>query len=540
MNHTTINFKNAATAFIGMIVAAFLGVSVLRMGWFDMAFIMVVLIVVAWAALLGGRRWWVPFILFTQLLPFVMPGVLLNRISPAMVVSMMVTTTLFANYAIRREWAPDTGWIGKWMLFIAFFITARFLSDPPGSARVNAESGGLYFAVMYLMGIWGFFSSMWAVKFSVDGKQFMRFAFIFAAAALVYKVGTGDINLRMLYHRRMWVIMSCALAYSAWRHESGKGGKGFFNLMVLLTLAFCLVNPHRSRILMGGASVLIVAYIYRRFISTFIMAAGVGTAAVGAMVATGTLPSFMLRALSTIVPSLAPQTDYMGWNFGFRSLTYGLAVKDIIAHPFWGRGFAFDVSKVIELMMSQHRTLQTSAETLGEVGAHHNALLSLGQACGVVIPLMYLVVMLAMLYTAVKYARNMQGREKMLLAFLCAYYPNIAGQMLANGAGREFMTMTILLGVMMGFLHRYGWRPKVPATVRLRKKKLSYNGMNVEVPSPLPVRSRPAFRPQRPLPQMAGSRIRPGMADGYMRATTRPGKPPKSAKAFSARRTRGY
>jgi hypothetical protein len=262
------------------------------------------------------------------------------------------------------------------------------------------------------------------------------------------------------YHRHAWLLYPFLLGWVAYRSGCLKSRWGQFYLLSIVVMACGVTNIHRKSLVMAGLVCMATAWIFRVEKKQIQVLGIVGALGLSVLLATGHVPDVMKRALSTILPSLTIENNQrgsMGWEDDFRSRNLELAARDILHHPFIGRGFAFSTAEVVDMLNRQERAgVSGSSDIANAVGAQHYGFISLMTCIGTIIPWFYAAGGLGVFFWFVRTARALpDGYPKVLAAGLSGYFINNLFQWLFNGSGDQMLTVSIALGIMMGLLQKW-------------------------------------------------------------------------------------
>lgn len=441
---------------VGGIFAIFITPKILAGGFLNSIYIAAIVLPIALGILLRFRQYWPGLCLLGLNIgwPFHLPPLLDVVASPYLFFPMCILVISIMRAAIQKggeKWRWRTEDIG--MLFCLVISLVWFALDPPGSARMGAEQGGLGYSLGYILAPWMYFLgrslSKMEPRIAYRNMVLAGISAIYGLAMLIHQYKFS--NPGIFFNRQAWMVAAFALAMIVY-WEDRRGGRITlaFWIMAVLVLVAGATTPHRSRPVFALAAVLIAASYTLQFKRRAIIILAAGTAGVIslAVVSPSWLPDESKRALSIFRHfDIEGEMRYseQGWKSEFRARMYREGWRQIRMHPM-GKGYGFSTTDLLGALIS---VAGSREEALEVTGGFHNALMTYALFVGVPAAIVFALLLIQM--STGYWFRTHRGPmtpEKAWQVFLMAYLICVIGQLLMNGGHKEMYTVALLFGLM--------------------------------------------------------------------------------------------
>lgn len=438
----------------------------------------------AFSVAIRRRSAWFPFLVGVTAIWSTIPIAFVDRFAPVILFGVGLAVVLIVGAATGRG-VPSV-WRGQGVLFATVFlvIIGRTLVDRPGSARIG-ESGGLGEAVILCSTAVCFWASAVSVQWVNDWKKAWRVLLAVGTIGWIIETAALFLDPRrevdlvgpsyFLFLVPVWLLSGLLVAWwverrSALESVGTRGvaeGSWWGDLPVLaIPIVLSATAPHRSRPLFALGIVLVICWLYRRFLRGLFTLVPVLSLVLVAIVwkGTGLLPESTQRSLSifsTTVASGLPKGVEIGWQSEFRGAMYRLSWEQIKRRPLTGVGFDFKTQDIESLapwtgIDANKRNLEGLALT---IGGYHNSLVELTVVCGIPTAALLILGLGTVLLRYVVLVRSLPfGPEKRFYAALAGYSVAITGQMLMNGGGLQLVVICTIVGGMHGILYAHQFK----------------------------------------------------------------------------------
>jgi hypothetical protein len=439
---------------------------VIKGGFMDMLSLAPVLALLGMIVFNNLRKYWFGIIIGIQYVNVPVHIPLAETIlQPKMLCSMMALVLLFMQHLMTRRVWNDSSPVFKMMLVVASIITLRFAVDPPGTARMGAETGGIRTALDVLLGGWLFFIGVPVLQMAAGLKKQHQIITVLAAVAVLQVFITTRLQFEYVYfHRQMWLLGACILPLVLERccREAPKAFPVKFFLWACLFLVLGVLARHRTRPLYALLMIAAAAFSYRRSMKVLPLIGICGVLAVGTVIAINPdiLPTGARRALSTFIStdiysSVDAKIGETGVESDFRKEMYRKGFEAVAKNPVWGKGFGFNTAEVVASLAESTSNMDFNRQAV--IGAYHNSLLMLASQCGVIPPILYIIVFFAINIRYVRWMRGLPyGELKVMVTTLFVYLLPATGQLLLNGGTGDIYYVTTILGMQYALLKVYG------------------------------------------------------------------------------------
>lgn len=457
---------------LGLVAALLVGILISQqMGLQDYLILGVVFSPLLATFILAMRRNWIAVGIGLIPLNTALPVAMLSGFGVNVMFAAMVFAMVLGGYCMKLYQTPIPLSLANVLMAVSFiFVLARIIYDRPGSALIGGSGGArqaAFFLLAYLV-FWAF--SKIAAEDNWNPMTVLKIIFVILIVATVWRLYRLNIVVN-LYSRPSWMLSSILLAWTIFyfRQKGAMLLNIFLGGGVMFLMAASIFTNHRSRPLFALATIGVVTYLFKvhRRTAVHLVLAGIVGAITIFTLGHETMPASVKRTLSTVIPVSKEEgmrmarytgSSEVGWESEFRQIMYDIAFEKISGNPLFGAGFEFSRADLIRMRAFG----EGRKGTLALAGGYHNSILQLAVGAGIPAAIAALVAIFLYIYRAIRLAMRQTDPKKMLfLAALIGGIPPMAGQMLMNGDGKDFLLLCVLLGALHGMELNKRFKPDV-------------------------------------------------------------------------------
>ena len=464
MQITSKQITESIIALFWLTFALFLVKKVLIGGFFNMLWLVGVLILTTFFFLLKHEKKWhglalglLPGTLFT-FNAYGMSSINFSFLFTLFVILVIFSHAIFKKRDMKRS---EPRKVEDFIMFLILgYVSIRLIYDRPGLIAFGAGEGGLMLSLFFWLGAAGFFAYKalcFRIKPSLKNLNMVIFFGILIEIHQAFR--SVQIGQRMWFQELAgfpsWMLLPILLVFCLEKRK--KLGFHFWAISSFFLL-LGLVADHRTRLFFMAGIILLIAFFYKRFRRAFITLAIIGTIGIGGMVGSGHVPDVVRRPLSIIFPSIAAEgTDLrygrraVGFKDDFRARLYRMAWKEIKQHPILGKGVGLNVYEALDILAGDRSDNRIGMLALS--GSYHNTYVSVAVKLGLPIAFLFLWISFAV---PIRLGRSIYNHpdtaNRQLSVILIAFLFGVIFFASINGGHKSFYIISIVLGYM-SYLH---------------------------------------------------------------------------------------